>query len=729
MDRPPPREGRFKGLEEGVLKEETRRNPVPKKRKKKREEAESGEDTEDNATTEVAEEEERRSLRSRFSQKVKSLVKKEPEQEAKTEEESVSEDTREESEPVIPEIEDNMPDTRAIKFEDLTGREVSIEEQFILCLGCHTKKRYTIKGKLEKVEGEKPKFVADGLTLFGVTVDPTIAIGVFQPMKRNGLDKDIEKWLLDTHITDPVNSCLEAGNMLTTMVIRKAKADIEKYNKSMDGDDDRNKRFYAVKDGYIKFTTNMKAREIKTKLANARATISDGRWRWTDSMKLEMLTKEMSNDLRLKIQSDTGKDPQDNTTWSYDELEKAIQKQAVTPVDQAKLAREMHTVTRGKNIDDTNGKIEDWLEELDCASKTQGEKSDRINETVRKNEEERFANPTTRDSIKYLLLRSSLSIEIAKQVRAHEIVSNEGLGLNNSKLITFVRQLEKNKEEASEEVNKVEFKRIDGITKDEFHEKRKKLLNGCCPQCGQKSQTKSHPTRSCKIHVKCDECGRASHMTRFCVRRAKNREGRAYAMDYDGPSDDSDDEEAVKTLEAYGWSHSDEEHSDEDDEETLYAAHFNDTNDDEDTSEEEEEVKMVNTHSDSEDTSEAEEEEYTAHKVILRASSQFFENTESEDENVKEEKRKKRKTKKKKKSEEEATYSEDSNDEEEDENVTKKKDEAINNNNKESEKIEKNITVKWIYISHEETDEYTYEEDADDIAWKLSEPGEIITVD
>ena len=44
------------------------------------------------------------------------------------------------------------------------------------------------------------------------------------------------------------------------------------------------------------------------------------------------------------------------------------------------------------------------------------------------------------------------------------------------------------------------------------------------------------------------------------------------------------------------------------------------------------------------------------------------------------------------------------------------------------ENIEKLLTVNWIYNSQEEVDEYTYEEDTDDIAWKLSEPGELITI-
>ena len=36
--------------------------------------------------------------------------------------------------------------------------------------------------------------------------------------------------------------------------------------------------------------------------------------------------------------------------------------------------------------------------------------------------------------------------------------------------------------------------------------------------------------------------------------------------------------------------------------------------------------------------------------------------------------------------------------------------------------------MKWICHSQEEVDEYTYDEDMDDITWKLSEQKEIITI-
>ena len=122
---------------------------------------------------------------------------------------------------------------------------------------------------------------------------------------------------------------------------------ILKFEKTLsDEPDNKDKKYYSNKDGYMKFTTDMKARELKANLANAREAIRDERWKWTENIKLELLTKQMSDTLRLKIKTDTGKDPLDKSKWSYDDLEEAIKNHAVVPVDPAILAREMHDATR-----------------------------------------------------------------------------------------------------------------------------------------------------------------------------------------------------------------------------------------------------------------------------------------------------------------------------------------------------------------------------------------------
>ena len=59
----------------------------------------------------------------------------------------------------------------------------------------------------------------------------------------------------------------------------------------------------------------MKARELKANLANAREVMGDNRYKWTGNAKLELLMKEMSEKLRLKIKTDMGKDSANKTAF------------------------------------------------------------------------------------------------------------------------------------------------------------------------------------------------------------------------------------------------------------------------------------------------------------------------------------------------------------------------------------------------------------------------------
>ncbi len=68
---------------------------------------------------------------------------------------------------------------------------------------------------------------------------------------------------------------------------------------SPDGPDRRDQKYYSNKDGYMKFTTDMKARELKANLANAREALRDERYKWRKNTKLDLLTKQMSDPLRL----------------------------------------------------------------------------------------------------------------------------------------------------------------------------------------------------------------------------------------------------------------------------------------------------------------------------------------------------------------------------------------------------------------------------------------------
>ena len=63
--------------------------------------------------------------------------------------------------------------------------------------------------------------------------------------------------------------------------------------------------------------------------------------------------------------------------------------------------------------------------------------------------------------------------------------------------------------------------------------------------------TPTHPERSCTKQVKCNSCGRNSHLAKFCVRKSQEKQGRIYAMEYkyDSEGEESSDEEENETRE------------------------------------------------------------------------------------------------------------------------------------------------------------------------------------
>ena len=63
-------------------------------------------------------------------------------------------------------------------------------------------------------------------------------------------------------------------------------------------------------------------------------------------------------------------------------------------------------------------------------------------------------------------------MEIAREVRIFEIASNEGLGLNNSKLINYVRQLERSKEEDKKNERRVYEIKYEGPSNNSDNEEQ-----------------------------------------------------------------------------------------------------------------------------------------------------------------------------------------------------------------------------------------------------------------
>merc|ERR1712105_531718 len=178
---------------------------------------------------------------------------------------------------------------------------------------------------------------------------------------------------------------------------------------------------------------------------------------WSTDLKIEQLTKGMTAILRSKILTATTQDPWDKSLWTFESLKEQIKKHAISPTDPSKLAAGILTKNEGRNIEETNEMIEDWLEELEQATQAQGEANPNMDENKRKIEVERFSNKTVKEALKWLILRATLKKEILSKVRVHEISSNEGLGLDNSAFITLVKQLEKNKGNNTDQVNKFEI--------------------------------------------------------------------------------------------------------------------------------------------------------------------------------------------------------------------------------------------------------------------------------
>ena len=88
---------------------------------------------------------------------------------------------------------------------------------------------------------------------------------------------------------------------------------------------------------------------------------------------------------------------------------------------------------------------------------------------------------------------------------------------------------------------------------------------------------------------KWNNCGISSHMTKFCVRKAKRTEGRVYAMQYDESSEGSDDEEDANLIETRpgdGWSTENEEVNDEENSDDEDVNNIKETSNDESESEE-----------------------------------------------------------------------------------------------------------------------------------------------
>ena len=228
----------------------------------------------------------------------------------------------------------------------------------------------------------------------------------------------------------------------------------------------------------------------------------------------------------------------------------------------------------------------------------------------------------------------------------------------------------------------------DKLEKEEFFARRDKLLNGCCSRCGEKTRTYSHPKRSCGIPAKCNHCGKTSHLSKFCVRRSAFTGGRVYAMDYDGQSDDSDEESEEPKICTISSSWDEDEDEEEEEQFNMDDPYASESDNDSD----EDQIYTIAEGQDSDSDDEDSEDENEMHKAI--ESIPVPSNT---DESIPDASKAKKSI---------PDVSPDVSDTEDLDNPTDE---------------ETKDAEEW--FQNNETDEDTYEEDTDDMDWKFSKPG------
>ena len=172
---------------------------------------------------------------------------------------------------------------------------------------------------MHDLHNARPTFVQDAnvpgeLGAFNVRLHGTNDLeGKFAPVKRKGMNKETEAYYINKHLADRTNVCLTGAYRETRM--KMANKEVINFDRKYISDlpEPKDQRFYMDREGYQTFDTKMKARELKINLAKAKATSIDTRWKWNDDTRKEQLTKGMTMDLRLKIQTITSRDPEDKS--------------------------------------------------------------------------------------------------------------------------------------------------------------------------------------------------------------------------------------------------------------------------------------------------------------------------------------------------------------------------------------------------------------------------------
>ena len=111
----------------------------------------------------------------------------------------------------------------------------------------------------------------------------------------------------------------------------------------------------------------------------------------------------------------------------------------------------------------------------------------------------------------------------------------------------------------------------------EAWDRLKKELGKYCWRCGKLNKTDSHKATCCKTPCKCTHCHKDSHIAKFCIRNRMKESGKAYAMEYDGASDQEgeEEEEAAHPARSDEWEDSDEDSEDEERNRAVHMAGAN----------------------------------------------------------------------------------------------------------------------------------------------------------
>ena len=195
-------------------------------------------------------------------------------------------------------------------YDDLTGTEIGTEFQRILCFHCWDMRFYHCDAHIKRIfNGGKPSLVGqNGEQTFIIKIrelddseNGERAPGKLPPKLRKRLDKELEENYIDKHLVHEDNLCL-ANEEQRDEIIANANARIKRKENKLNVD----KKYYrpgleGTEEEHPKFDVNMPAGDLKQQLTKAAEIKNDTRFKWTEKLKIQLLTRKMSDELKRRI--------------------------------------------------------------------------------------------------------------------------------------------------------------------------------------------------------------------------------------------------------------------------------------------------------------------------------------------------------------------------------------------------------------------------------------------